>query len=265
MMINNPSSGIRLIDLIPMYDASFMYTDIYQTVGDYLDDLKTSFYTNDEKLWKSFIEKFCDRYYSDYMNFDTYLEFKIKLKSVLDMNKEVCEVIAKAKATEYDIMVTSERHYNSRDFDNFVHNTLNNSNTQNSQTTNGTNESTSTNKDSNSGYDLHSDTPSDSVNVKDLASGGINYVTDVNNNRSDSTSENDTKGITSSDMNGTSTVESNMHEDSENNRTHEDSTTEINKNPIELINSLFRLNNDICKYLFDCIDDAHLFSNTYYF
>lgn len=265
MMINNPSQGIRLIDLIPMYDASFMYTDIYQTVGDYLKDLQTSFYTSDEKLWRSFIEKFCDRYYSDYMNSDTYLEFKIKLKHVLDMNKEVCEVIAKAKSSEYDILSTSERHYNSKDFDNFVRNTLNNSNTQNSQTTNGTNESSSTNKDTNSGYDLHSDTPSDSVNVKDLASGGINYVTDANNNRSDSTSENDTKGKTSTDTNGSTSSEGSTHEDGENNRTHEDSTTEVNKNPIELINSLFRLNNDICKYLFDCIDDAHLFSSTYYF
>lgn len=265
MMINNPSQGIRLIDLIPMYDASFMYTDIYQTVGDYLKDLQTSFYTNDEKLWKSFIEKFCDRYYSDYMNFDTYLEFKIKLKHVLDMNKEVCEVIAKAKASEYNIMTTTERHYNSSDFDNFVHNTLNSGNTTNTQNTSATNKSEINSIDSNSGYDLHSDTPSDSVNVKNLASGGVNYVTDANNNSSESTSESSTKGSNTSATNGTTTTENSVHEDSESNKTHEDTTIEINKNPIELINSLFRLNNDICKYLFDCIDDAHLFSNTYYF
>lgn len=265
MMINNPSQGIRLIDLIPMYNATFTYTDIYQTVGDYLNDLKPSFYTNDDKLWKSFIEKFCDRYYSDYMNFDTYLEFKIKLKSVLDMNKEVCEVIAKAKSTEYNIMSTSERKYNSRDFDNTVRRILNDTNSNNSQNSTTTNDSISNTDDTNSGYNLHSDTPSDSVNVKNLADGKTNYVTDADNIYNENSAKNTTKSTNINSTKGSTDSSSETSETGENTRTHEDVTTDLNRNPIELINSLFRLNNDICKYLFDCIDDAHLFSNTYYF
>lgn len=265
MMINNPSKGLRLIDLIPMYGTKFDYTSIYDEVGKFFTDLKPCFYSENETLWNNFIERFCDRYYSDYLNFETFLDFKLKLKCVLTDNKEVCQTIAKAKSNEYDLLATTTRSYSSKDFDDMARNVLNNSNSTNKNDSQSTSKSDSTSTDINTGYNLHSDTPSDSVNVKNLADAKTNYVTDAQNDHSESTNESGTVGTSSNISEGSSTSEDTTHEDSTHSRTHEDSTTEINRNAVELINSLFALNNDVCKYLLDVIDKAHLFSNTYYF
>lgn len=265
MMINNPSKGLRLIDLIPMYADTFDYTTIYSEVERFLNDLKPCFYSENETLWKNFIERFCDRYYSDYLNFETFLDFKLKLKCVLNDNKEVCQTIAKAKAKDYDLLATSTRSYNSKDFEDMTSNVLNTSNTTNKNDTQSTSKSDTTSTDVNSGYNLHSDTPSDSVNVKNLTEGKTNYVTDAMNDHSENTSESGSVGTSTNVSEGSSTTENNTKENSNHTRTHEDTTTDTNRNVVELINSLFRLNNDVCKYLLDEIDKAHLFSNTYYF
>lgn len=265
MMINNPSKGLRLIDLIPQYTNDFDYTSIYTAVNKFLYDLKPCFYSENETLWNNFIERFCDRYYSDYLNFETFLDFKIKLKCVLNDNKEVCQVIAKAKTMEYDLLATSTRSYSSKDFDDMARNVLNKNDTTNKSDSTSTNKSDTSSTNTDTGYNLHSDTPSDSVNVKDLASSKTNYVTDVQNDHSESTSKGVSSGSATTNTNDFSTSQGNIQEDSTHTRTHEDVTTDTNKNAVELINSLFRLNNDICKYLLDEIDKAHLFSNTYYF
>lgn len=244
MLVNNPVYTMRLIDLIDTNKVPFEYSNIYITVNDWLTDLKQSFYTSDSKQWDIFIERFCDRYYSRNINFDSYLEFKIKLKSLMDSKKMIVDryVILNAK----NINPFSTYGVEKKSKGNKSTEVANDSTSR----TNGKTESNYTDKN----YSLHSDTPASTVNVKDIANGNTNYVTDANNSGG-SSKNNNTNSSTSESFGNTHGTEMNIYDEI---------SDGYQGNPIEILDKIDKLTTDVIEKYLLWIEEEHLFSSVFY-
>lgn len=236
MLVNNPTYTIRLIDLVDNMKVPFEYTDIYKVVGEWLNDLQPNFYTNDKKIWEDFIKRFCDRYYSRNLNFDTYLEFKIKLRSLLDSKKMTADRYVKLNALKINPWCTYGTDKT----------TKGNRETKADSKT----ESTNKGKSENSSYNLHSDTPASTVNVKNIVNGNTNYVTYADN--TGATSSNETTGTSKGN---TSANETNIYEELANG---------YQGNIMEILEKIDDLTNDVTEKYLLWIEESHLFSSVLY-
>ena len=296
MFVNNPTQTIRIADLLDMYKLDFNYEDLYNIVGKWLDSEKKYFVIEDETLWGNFIESFCDRFYSRNINFYTTLDFKLKFRDLLRSTKNQATRIYESELLKINPLKTfshvtdrnenlkgnSKSTNNSKSKSENVTNVNDKSNgeskstikTQNKSVDKGNNEVTSTS------YDLHSDTPSNAVNIDDLFSVAKNYVTDANNNKSHSRSKN------SNNNNYTGSSVNNSNDKNERNSlTNSNGTNELNSNgtneflnenlfkevsegydgnPVDLIEKYMELKTDVIQFYLDEIESACLFSSILY-
>lgn len=219
MYINNPTSTMRLIDLLDFNGRFFDYDDLYKKMSDFLSTEKTYFVSED--LWDVFIERFCDNFCTRQLNFYTTLDFKIKFRAVLKNCKRQAERIIEIDmlninplSTYKDVVKRSEDKSSTNDFvksdnstniytpdlinqsDVYTEGYNNNDNniykvdtidSTDTNTHSGSDTTETHNTNTNTGtvttYNLHSDTPSNTINIDNLFNTDNNYVTDVTNDK----------------------------------------------------------------------------------
>lgn len=296
MYVNNPSYTMKLADLLDLYKDNFNYEDLYNVVGVWLSTEKVYFFKNDDTLWNNFIQSFCDRFYSRNMNFYTTLDFKLKLRDVLRSSKNRATRVYESELLKVNPLKTFSHVTDRNESSKGNSKSANNSNgktenvtnvndtsnsdsrttaeTKNKTTDNGTTENTSTS------YDLHSDTPSNAVNIDDLFSVAKNFVTDADNNKSHSKATNSN----TNDFTGSSTSNS-SDKNERNSVTNSNGVNELNSNgtneflnenlfkevsegydgnPTDLIEKYMNLKTDVVQFYLDEIENACLFSSILY-
>lgn len=296
MYVNNPSYTMKLADLLDLYKDNFNYEDLYNVVGVWLSTEKVYFFKNDDTLWNNFIHAFCDRFYSRNMNFYTTLDFKLKLRDVLRSSKNRATRVYESELLKINPLNTfshvTDRNENLKGNSKSTNNSngktenvtnvndISNSDskstaeTKNKTTDNGTNENTSTS------YDLHSDTPSNAVNIDDLFSVAKNFVTDADNNKSHSkvtnSNNNDFTGSSSSNSsdknernsvtnsNGVNELNSNGTNEFLNENLFKEVSEGYDGNPTDLIEKYMNLKTDVIQFYLDEIENACLFSSILY-
>lgn len=296
MYVNNPSYTMKLADLLDLYKDNFNYEDLYNIVGVWLSTEKVYFFKNDDTLWNNFIQSFCDRFYSRNMNFYTTLDFKLKLRDVLRSSKNMATRVYESELLKINPLKTFSHVTDRNESSKGNSKSTNNSNgktenvtnvndtsnsdskttaeTKNKTTDNGTNENTSTS------YDLHSDTPSNAVNIDDLFSVAKNFVTDADNNKSHSKSTNsntnDFTGNSSSNSsdknernsvtnsNGVNELNSNGTNEFLNENLFKEVSEGYDGNPTDLIEKYMNLKTDVVQFYLDEIENACLFSSILY-
>lgn len=272
MYVNNPKQTFCLVDLMNLYDANFNYEDLYKIVAEWLKSEKQYFCVNDEKLWQDFIERFCDRFYSRNFNFYTTLEFKLKLRDCLRSYKDRMYRIYEVNALKINPLCTFKNTRKTTTEGSSSSNNSSNSSGESTNTAVGTADNNSTSNSSgtteNNNYSLHSDTPSNAVNINDLFSVAKNYVTDANNNKNSSSDINSSSGSTHSSTNSSNkNVNSNISKSNtelKNSNVYEELAEGYNGEPVKLIQDYMQLTTDIVNYYLDAIENAHLFSNILY-
>lgn len=296
MYVNNPSYTMKLADLLDLYKDNFNYEDLYNVVDVWLSTEKVYFFKNDDTLWNNFIQSFCDRFYSRNMNFYTTLDFKLKLRDVLRSSKNMATRVYESELLKINPLKTFSHVTDRNESSKGNSKSANNSNgktenvtnvndtsnsdskttaeTKNKTTDNGTNENTSTS------YDLHSDTPSNAVNIDDLFSVAKNFVTDADNNKSHSKSTNsntnDFTGKSSSNSsdknernsvtnsNGVNELNSNGTNEFLNENLFKEVSEGYDGNPTDLIEKYMNLKTDVVQFYLDEIENACLFSSILY-
>lgn len=283
MLINNPTYTLRLIDLVDNYKYPFDFSEIYSKVGDMLEPIRESYYTTDKTEWNKFIKRFCRRFYNRNLNFDTFLDFTLKLQDVFDSKRMIADryVILNAQKinpfTTYGMIKDSNGNTNDT-VDTLSKSTSSSESTNSSEneiydTSNLKSENNNTVKINETVSNLHSDTPATSVNLDNLFASN-NYVTDANTSKNNG--ENTTK-ITDKTTNETDRLQYNEMTSSGKALSNSDVNTtkksanvykEIAEgyqgNPIELLASIDKLTTDIIgKYLL-WIEEEHLFSSILY-
>lgn len=276
MYVNNPNYTIKLSDLLDLYKDNFNYEDLYTIVGTWLSSEKVYFFKNDDTLWNDFIQSFCDRFYSRNMNFYTTLDFKLKLRDVLRSSKNRATRVYESELLKINPLKTyshltdrKEKLKGNAESKTNIDDVAKNESKSNVSTNNKSvdlvnNESTSTS------YDLHSDTPSNAVNIDDLFSVAKNFVTDADNNKSKSVGTNKT----TNDFNGS--VESSLSGENKRNSVTNGKNEFLNENlfkevsegydgnPAELIEKYMNLKTDVIQFYLDEIENACLFSSILY-
>lgn len=284
MFVNNPTQTIRIADLLDMYKNDFNYEDLYKIVGNWLQSEIKYFVISDETLWGNFIESFCDRFYSRNINFYTTLDFKLKLRDVLKASKNRAKRIYEVDLLEINPLITFNHLTEKTEKSTGVTNSNNNSNStsisngttsnaDNTQSSNKTNDN-STSSGNSANYDLHSDTPSNAVNIDDLFSVAKNFVTDANNNKAQNNSESYSNSTYIGNVSRSSKndSESSLKENSTNagktEFTNDNIFNEISKGyngePTELIRKYMDLKTDVIQFYLDEIENACLFSSILY-
>lgn len=262
MLINNPNRNIRLIDLLDMTQIDFNYNDLYNVVGDWLKSEKI--YLVNENLFDDFIEMFCDRFYQRELNFDTFLDCKLKIRNTLRKYREKAKRMYQASLIEINPLNTYE------------HLTDNNGNTTGDSVTNSKYKgvdvvsSNHTDKVKNSGSDsvdswhLHSDTPSDSQNLTDLKGSNPNYVTDVTNDHNKTTHGQVTDTTGNSSTNSNTENNSDTKNDYSEDRIFHELAKGYDGHPGDLLNKYVNLNLDTINFYLDMIEKECIFSNILY-
>lgn len=284
MFVNNPTQTIRIADLLDMYKNDFNYEDLYKIVGNWLQSEIKYFVIVDETLWGNFIESFCDRFYSRNINFYTTLDFKLKLRDVLKASKNRAKRIYEVDLLEINPLMTFNHLTEKTEKSTGVTNSNNNSNStsisngttsnaDNTQSSNKTNDN-STSSGNSANYDLHSDTPSNAVNIDDLFSVAKNFVTDANNNKAQNNSESYSNSTyignvsRSSKNESESSLEENYTNAGKTEFTNDNIFNEISKGyngePTELIKKYMDLKTDVIQFYLDEIENACLFSSILY-
>lgn len=284
MFVNNPTQTIRIADLLDMYKLDFRYEDLYNIVGKWLESEKKYFVISDGTLWDNFIESFCDRFYSRNINFYTTLDFKLKFRDLLRSTKNQAKRIYEADLLKIDPLITFNHFTEKTETTKGVTNSNNNSNSTSlsgatsmrmdkSETSNKTNDS-SESSGSSTNYDLHSDTPSNAVNIDDLFSVAKNFVTDANNNKTKNSSKGSTNSKFDSKNSGTSKNESENHvkentisagkSDFKNDNIFKEISKGYNGDPTELVEKYMQLKTDVIQFYLDEIESACLFSSILY-
>lgn len=284
MFVNNPTQTIRIADLLDMYKNDFNYEDLYKIVGNWLQSEIKYFVISDETLWGNFIESFCDRFYSRNINFYTTLDFKLKLRDVLKASKNRAKRIYEVDLLEINPLITFNHLTEKNEKSTGVTNSNNNSNStsisngttsnaDNTQSSNKTNDN-STSSGNSANYDLHSDTPSNAVNIDDLFSVAKNFVTDANNNKAHNNSESYSNSTyignvsRSSKNESESSLEENSSNAGKTEFTNDNIFNEISKGyngePTELIKKYMDLKTDVIQFYLDEIENACLFSSILY-
>jgi hypothetical protein len=267
-----------------MYKNDFNYEDLYKIVGNWLQSEIKYFVISDETLWGNFIESFCDRFYSRNINFYTTLDFKLKLRDVLKASKNRAKHIYEVDLLEINPLITFNHLTEKTEKSTGVTNSNNNSNStsisngttsnaDNTQSSNKTNDN-STSSGNSANYDLHSDTPSNAVNIDDLFSVAKNFVTDANNNKAQNNSESYSNSTyignvsRSSKNESESSLEENSTNAGKTEFTNDNIFNEISKGyngePTELIKKYMDLKTDVIQFYLDEIENACLFSSILY-
>lgn len=96
--------GLRLMSLSDSGNIEDLYNIIETNLKPLL--IKGVYPVNDRDLFRDFIERFTDRYYSRYLNFNTYGELYVKLKFVLENNKKKYQRIYELSLKEIDPLIT---------------------------------------------------------------------------------------------------------------------------------------------------------------
>ena len=264
MMVNNPVYTMRIADLLDMFDKNFTYDDLYHIVYKWLETEKQYFFTDDDVVWTNFIEAFCDRFYSRNINFNTTLEFKLKLRDVLRKYKDRAERVYKVNTLKLNPLMTYRnvvtRSENGKgNTSGTVNNTVTTDGSRTSKTTDKT-----TNKSTEKNYNLHSDTPANAVNIDDLFSVAKNYVTDADNQKN--TLEGSAIGETStSDTNKNKDVSSGINSSKYENSTDlKEISKGYNGNQVDLVNKFMALSSNVINYYLDWIESECLFSAILY-
>lgn len=276
MYVNNPSYTMKLADLLDLYKDNFNYDDLYNIVGVWLSTEKVYFFKNDDTLWNNFIQSFCDRFYSRNMNFYTTLDFKLKLRDVLRASKNRATRVYESELLKVNPLKTfshtidrTENIRGNNTNESKIDDVTNNKSNSNVSTTNksvdvGKNDNTS------SSYDLHSDTPSNAVNIDDLFSVAKNFVTDANNNKSknssDTTNTSDFNGNVQNSLSGESKRNSVTNGKNEfmNENLFKEVSDGYDGNPVDLIENYMKLKTDVIQFYLDEIENACLFSSILY-
>lgn len=264
MLINNPQYTLRLIDLIDTSGfKAFDYFELYEKTHQWLDDLKVNFY--DDTEWDTFIERFCDRYYMRSFNFNTYLEFKLQLKVTIENIKENAHNLATLKARELDVLADYQRVAKFKESNESKGSSNTTATAKDSST--GSSERNDNGSSSNStfNYNLYSDTPSDTVNVTDIASGkNANYITNATNDKTTGSNTNKNQSSTKDSVDRTSSSSTGTSNNDFYTANKDELVNEIHGNYFEFVEKMKMINTDIIKFYLDSIEDAQLFSNVLY-
>lgn len=276
MFVSNPSYTMKLSDLLDLYKDNFNYEDLYTIVGTWLSTEKVYFFKNDDTIWNDFIQSFCDRFYSRNMNFYTTLDFKLKLRDVLRSSKNRATRIYESELMKINPLKTfshvTDRNENLKGNVKSLAQTDDVTNNESKSNVSTINKSVDTgnNKSTNTSYDLHSDTPSNAVNIDDLFSVAKNFVTDANNNKSqitgNNTNTNAFNGSVDSSLSGVNKRNSVTNGKNEflNENLFKEVSEGYNGNPVELIGQYMQLKTDVVQFYLDEIENACLFSSILY-
>lgn len=260
MYKNNPNYTLKLIDLVNMYDTKFNYENVYEKVKNFLDSEKKYFYTDDLNEWNKFIEFFCDTFFDRELNFDTFLDFKIAFRKILKKYQDRAVRFVTAKANELNPLNTYHRESDSNT--NTEHN-INRSNDSTSLSQSSTkNHSKSKSSADNKDFNLHSDTPANSVNISNLFSTESNFITDANNSQgtNKSTMIDDSNGDTNSSSNSSDIA----NENGNNTSLYNEVSNGYEGNAIELLHKYLELTTNVMNMYMDWIESEHLFSSVLY-
>lgn len=276
MYMSNPSYTMKMSDLLDLYKDNFNYEDLYTIVGTWLSTEKVYFFKNDDTLWNDFIKSFCDRFYSRNMNFYTTLDFKLKLRDVMRASKNRATRIYESELLKINPLKTfSHLTYRKENLKGNAKSlaqtddVTNNESKSNVSTINKSVDTGNT-KSTNTSYDLHSDTPSNAVNIDDLFSVAKNFVTDANNNKSqtigNNTNTNAFNGSVDSALSGVNKRNSVTNGKNEflNENLFKEVSEGYNGNPVDLIEQYMTLKTDVVQFYLDEIENACLFSSILY-
>ena len=229
MYIENPNRKFKLAHLLDQTKSdlyNFQYEDLYNVVEEWLESEKQYFFNKD--FFRKFIEAFCDRFFRRDFNFDTFLDFKLALRTVFKKYKDNADRIYQSSLLELNPLYTT-----------YIENESSTNDKGDSE-----NKNHSENEDTN--YNLFSDTPQSSVNVDDLFDVKSNYISNATNNKNNNKRD---------DQN------TNHFEN-----TSEFKSLQKGYNGMvsDLLNNYIQLNLDVIVYYLDWIEDECLFSSVLY-
>lgn len=284
--MSNLFTTIRLIDLINTDTQSI--DDLYSIVNKNLKFIydKKVYPVENENLWNDFIERLCDRYFNRYLSFDTYYTFSLKLKFVIENNRERYKKIWEASLKEINPLITffeeestnedrtnngTSHSSNENHYDN-----LNDSETQNNLENKTIDNSTQTN---NHKTDDNRVVEGMSANPKSQSSlsakmGEMKYIDTqrLQINKDDYTTTTTNGGTTTVKDTGTTknTTNGSGNSNGLNDSNYEDKINAIitrtksgfNGNQIEMIERFSKLVFDMNNAIIEDIDNEHLFMST---
>lgn len=287
-MYNGFTYGIRLVDLIDINRDSIDV--LYREVGSQLITLfdRKIYPVDDIDFFNDFIERMCDKYYSRTLAFDTYNEFFIKLKFVLENNKLKYQQMFKAAAIEINPLYTYFDYEKAED--NLTLGTSVNTTIEDNRRVENRNENTGTDT-STTEYKSESSVTNTTLNNKSITGMSSNpksntgLSTDISNldyidNESININVNDYKTVTKptgSDVNrlerGTATEGFSQNSgEMTNNVVNSGTNTSIlerikhgyNGSPVELMQKYSKMIFDVNKEILNDIDDANLFMSVFF-
>lgn len=101
------STGIKLVDFIDIYNPDVdIYEEIIKFCKQFLKSSKKYFFTDDDAVFNKFCELFALTFYSRTLNFDTTLDFKMKLDALLLYNQMKYKKIFDASLIEINPLLT---------------------------------------------------------------------------------------------------------------------------------------------------------------
>lgn len=274
-MYLSQNTGLRLIDLI---DEFADYDTLYTVVKKHLHDLITVYPVESELLFDDFIQRLCDNFYSRNLSFDTYLEFKIKLKFLLENNRKKYQRIIEIDNIEIDPLIDFNEKEIIKDDTTTANDSIQNGSEKYESNSAGSAETkehidekvTTQNDAHNSHVQAFSDTPQSNVNVEQLINNKV-YVSNATQNKDEIDDHTEQKN--DGDNSSTSTNESSNEASTTRDETKYDSgkmekniertKSGYNENRLYLLEKYRDFINDVNNEIIKDIDEAHLFSSIY--
>lgn len=229
MFIENPNRKFKLAHLLDLTKSNlynFQFEDLYNVVGEWLESEKEYFFNAD--FYDDFIKAFCDRFFRRDFNFDTFLDFKLALRTVFKKYKDNADRIYQSSLLELNPLYTT-----------YMENESSTNDSGNSE-----NENHSENEDKN--YNLYSDTPQSSKNLDDLFSVTSNYISNASNNKNTNKRDDTNKNKF------------------ENSSEFKSLQKGYNGLVADLLNNYIELNLDVIQHYLKWIEDECLFSSVLY-
>ena len=229
MFIENPNRKFKLAHLLDLTKSNlynFQFEDLYNVVGEWLESEKEHFFNAD--FYDDFIKAFCDRFFRRDFNFDTFLDFKLALRTVFKKYKDNADRIYQSSLLDLNPLYTT-----------YMENESSTNDSGNSE-----NENHSENEDKN--YNLYSDTPQSSKNLDDLFSVTSNYISNASNNKNTNKRDDTNKNKF------------------ENSSQFKSLQKGYNGLVADLLNNYIELNLDVIQHYLKWIEDECLFSSVLY-
>lgn len=131
------STGLKLVHFIDMYDVNTgIYDEVINFTKDFLNDSKRVFFTDDDAVFDKFCELFALTFCTRTMNFNTTLDFKMKLDALLLYNQMKYKRIFDASLIEINPLTTYRHSVNSTETDQGTNNENNSYNKDASSSSN---------------------------------------------------------------------------------------------------------------------------------